>query len=333
MGVKDGTITNTLPIHARGSYLSLGKEVERGFPEVMRTSLAHQILPAKESGRLQLARWMAANEHPLTARVMVNRIWRWHFGSGLVRSTENFGLLGDRPSHPVLLDWLARHFVEQGWSVKEMHRLILRSSAYQMASVNHSAGRSPDPAVIDPDNRLLWRANLQRLEAEQICDALFAVSGSLNEQLGGKSIPLRNRQYVFDHTSIDATRYESTRRALYLPLIRNHLYDLLEQFDYPDPTVPTGSRNSTVVAPQALILLNAPVVRDAAERLARTLLASGGSDEAVVQRAYVALYARPATEPEAARATAFVKGRADRHEVWTLLCHTLLAANEFLYLR
>ncbi len=333
MGVKDGAITNTLPIHIRGSYLSLGKEVERGFPEVMRTSTAPQILPSKQSGRLQLARWMAGGEHPLTARVMVNRVWRWHFGSGLVRTTENFGTLGDQPSHPALLDWLARHFVEQGWSVKELHRFILLSSTYQMASANHSAGQPHDPALTDPDNRLLWRANIQRLEAEQICDALFAVSGSLNEQLGGKTIPLRNRQYVFDHTSIDATRYESTRRALYLPLIRNHLYDLLEQFDYPDPTVPTGSRNSTVVAPQALILLNAPVVRDASERLARTLLAGGGSDEALVQRAYVALYARPATVPEAVRAMAFVRSRADRQEAWTLLCHTLLAANEFLYLR
>ncbi|MBC8115489.1 MAG: PSD1 domain-containing protein [Candidatus Saccharimonas sp.] len=333
MGVKDGTITNTLPIHIRGSYLSLGTEIERGFPEVMRTSLAPHILPAKQSGRLQLARWMAGSEHPLTARVMVNRIWRWHFGSGLVRTTENFGLLGDKPSHPALLDWLARRFVEQGWSVKEMHRLILLSSTYQMASVNHPAGQSPDPALADPDNRLLWRANVQRLEAEQICDALFAVSGSLNEQLGGKTIPLRNRHYVFDHTSIDATRYESTRRALYLPLIRNHLYDLLEQFDYPDPTVPTGSRNSTVVAPQALILLNAPVVREAAERLARKLLAGTGDDRVLVEQAYVALYARPPTEQEATRAIGFVKGRSDRHEAWTLLCHTLLAANEFLYLR
>ena len=151
--------------------------------------------------------------------------------------------------------------------------------------------------------------------------------------MGGKSIPLRNRQYVFDHTSIDNTQYATTRRALYLPLIRNHLYDLLEQFDYPDPTVPTGSRNSTVVAPQSLIMLNAPVVRDAAEKLATKLLAEGSTDETRVRQAYTALYARPASEYEVTRAVAFVKTQTRHNEAWTLLCHTMLAANEFIYLR
>lgn len=334
MGVKDSTITPVLPIHIRGSYLSLGKEIERGFPEVIRTSQTQPVLPAKQSGRLQLARWMASGEHPLTARVMVNRLWRWHFGAGIVSTTENFGLLGDKPSHPALLDWLARRFIEEGWSVKSMHRLLMRSNAYQMASVNPAVSQtSPDPALIDPDNRLLWRANILRLEAEQIRDAMLAASGSLNTLIGGKTVPLRNRQYVFDHTSIDATRYETSRRALYLPIIRNHLYDMLEQFDYPDPTVPTGNRNSTVVAPQTLIMLNAPVVMDAAEKLALKLLAGNANDEARVQQAFVALYARPPSEEETARALTFVKNQPDRQQAWTLLCHTLIAANEFLYLR
>ncbi|MBI5757263.1 MAG: PSD1 domain-containing protein [Planctomycetales bacterium] len=333
MGVKDGTITKTLAIHNRGSYLSLGREIERGFPEVMRASLTPPILPAKQSGRLQLARWMADGEHPLTARVMVNRLWRWHLGAGIVRTTENFGTLGDKPSHPALLDWLARRFIEEGWSVKEMHRLIMNSSTYQMASNSESQSPDSKSQTMDPDNRLLWHANIQRLEAEQICDALFAVSGSLDKAMGGKSIPLRNRQYVFDHTSIDNTQYATTRRALYLPLIRNHLYDLLEQFDYPDPTVPTGSRNSTVVAPQSLIMLNAPVVRDAAEKLAMKLLAENSDDETRVRQAYTALYARPASEHEVTRAVAFVKNQTRPNEAWTLLCHTLLAANEFIYLR
>ncbi len=336
MGVRDDAITRTLPIHIRGSYLTLGKEVERGFPEVMRTSFAKPVLPLKQSGRLELARWMASSEHPLTARVMVNRLWRWHFGRGIVGSTDNFGVLGDKPSHPALLDWLARTFMENGWSMKEMHRLIMRSSAYQMASAHPSAGQpssAPDPAMVDPENKLLWRANIQRLEAEEIRDALLAVSGSLSKEVGGKTIPLHNREFVFNHTSKDHTTYETPRRALYLPIIRNHLYDMLEQFDYPDPTMPTGSRNATVVAPQALIMLNAPIAMQAAELLAAKVCGSGGDDAARVQQAYAALYARPASSQEAERVLAFVRRHADQKEAWKLLCQTLMASNEFMYLR
>ena len=336
MGVTEGAVAKTLPIHIRGSYLTLGKEMERGFPEVMRASLTKPVLPVKQSGRLELARWMASTEHPLTARVMVNRLWRWHFGRGIVGSTDNFGVLGDKPSHPALLDWLARAFMEDGWSVKDMHRLIMKSSAYQMASTHPSAGQpssSTDPEMIDPENKLLWRANIQRLEAEEIRDALLSASGSLSKEVGGKTIPLRDHEFVFNHTSRDHTTYESPRRALYLPIIRNHLYDMLEQFDYPDPTMPTGSRNSTVVAPQALIIMNSPVAMDSAVKLAVKLCGAEMSDESRVQQAYAQLYARPAGDLEAKRALAFVSKHPDRKEAWTLLCHTLMAANEFMYLR
>ena len=336
MGVRDDAISRTLPIHIRGSYLTLGKEVERGFPEVMRTSFSKPLLPAKQSGRLELARWMASSEHPLTARVMVNRIWRWHFGRGIVGSTDNFGVLGDKPSHPELLDWLARTFIESGWSVKDMHRVIMRSSAYQMASAHPSAGQvssAPDPAMVDPENKLLWRANIQRLEAEEIRDALLASSGSLSREVGGKTIPLHNREFVFNHTSKDHTTYETPRRALYLPIIRNHLYDMLEQFDYPDPTMPTGSRNATVVAPQALIMLNAPIAMQAADMLAAKLCRSPGDDEARIQQAYAALFSRPASAHEAERVLTFVRRHSNPKEAWALLCQTLMASNEFMYLR
>lgn len=336
MGVTDGAVTRTLPIHIRGSYLTLGKEIERGFPTVMRVSFTKPVFPAKHSGRLELARWMASTEHPLTARVMVNRVWRWHFGRGIVGTTDNFGILGDKPSHPALLDWLARNFMENGWSVKDMHRLLMKSSAYQMASLHPSAGQpssSPDPALVDPENKLLWRANLQRLEAEEIRDALLAASDSLDLKVGGKTVPLRNREFVFNHTSKDATTYESPRRALYLPIIRNNLYDLLEQFDFPDPTMPTGSRNSTVVAPQALIMLNSPLATTSAEKLAAKLEKQEPADAARVRRAYEILYARAATPHEEQRALAFVKNKSGNRDAWTLLCHTLMAANEFMYLR
>ena len=310
--------------------------MERGFPEVMRVSFTKPVFPAKQSGRLELARWMASSEHPLTPRVMVNRVWRWHFGRGLVGSTDNFGILGDKPSHPELLDWLARAFMEDGWSVKDMHRLLMKSSVYQMASTHPSAGQpssSPDASLVDPENKLLWRANIQRLEAEEIRDAMLASSGSLNLTVGGKMVPLRNREFVFNHTSRDATTYESPRRALYLPIIRNNLYDLFEQFDFPDPTMPTGSRNATVVAPQALIMLNSPLAAQASDKLAAKLLAEESTDAARLQRAYARLYGRAATPHEEQRGLTFLKNKPDAAKAWALLCQTLMAANEFMYLR
>ena len=336
MSVAETNTVKTLPVHIRGSYLTLGKPVERGFPEVMRTSFSKPILPAKRSGRLELARWMASSEHPLTARVIVNRVWRWHFGQGLVSSTDNFGILGGKPSHPELLDWLARTFIEDGWSIKDLHRLIMKSATYQQASsVSFSTADLADPRLVDPENRLLWRANIQRLEAEQIRDAMLSVSGWLDTTIGGKTIPLRNREFVFNHTSKDATTYESPRRALYLPIIRNHLYDMLEQFDYPDPTMPTGSRNSTVIAPQALIMMNAPVVMESGARLAKRL-ADLPDDEQRVQQLYAALYGRPPLDHEKADTLALIRdfSAADKPErAWALLCQTLFAANEFIYLR
>ena len=336
MGVADGKIVPTLPVHLRGSYLTLGQPVERGFPEVMRTSFANPILPAKHSGRLELARWMASSEHPLTARVMVNRVWRWHFGQGIVSSTDNFGILGAKPSHPELLDWLARSFIESGWSIKDLHRLIMKSAAYQQASsVEYSPSTKTDPRIVDPENRLLWHANMQRLEAEEIRDAMLFTSGWLDLEIGGKTIPLHDREFVFNHTSKDATTYESPRRALYLPIVRNHLYDMLEQFDYPDPTMPTGSRNSTVIAPQALIMMNAPVVLESSRRLAAKL-ATLPDDEQRVQQAYTLLLSRAPQQHEVTDALAMVHEFSTTEppeRAWALFCQALFAANEFIYLR
>jgi len=336
MSVADDKIVKTLPIHLRGSYLTLGKPVERGFPEVMRTSFAREIFPAKQSGRLELARWIASSGNPLTARVLVNRVWRWHFGQGIVASTDNFGLLGSRPSHPELLDWLAGQFIESGWSIKDLHRLIMKSAVYQESSTaNYSMADGADPRAVDPENRLCWRANIQRLEAEEIRDAMLSVSGWLDLTMGGKTIPLHNREFVFNHTSKDHTTYESARRALYLPIIRNNLYNMLEQFDYPDPTMPTGSRNSTVIAPQALIMMNSPVVMECGARLAARLSVLA-NDEQRVREIYALLYNRAPSEREKDRVLAAVRdfSRSEKPEsAWSLMCQTLLAANEFIYLR
>jgi cytochrome c553 len=340
MGVMEGTnILKAFPVHIRGSHLTLGKEVPRGVPQVMTISTRPQF-DDQHSGRLELARWLASAEHPLTARVMVNRIWRWHFGQGLVASTDNFGTLGERPSHPELLDWLARRFIAEGWSIKAMHRVLMLSSVYQTAA---SVERTP--SLSDPENRLLARFPLRRLDAEEIRDALHFVAGTLDLTMGGKTIPLKNREFVFDHTSKDATSYDSPRRAVYLPVIRNHLYDLFEQFDFPDPAVPTGSRNATVVAPQALLMMNSELVGQAAAKLATQLLAHPEwPDVKRVELAYVKAYGRTPTSREMSRAQNFLDhfertvvaqkpdAKDSRVQAWSVLCQTILAANEFIYL-
>jgi len=335
MGVTDQPqVSSRLPVHIRGSHRNLGTPVPREFPRVMRTSRVRPIFPRDESGRLELARWMADSTHPLTARVFVNRVWAWHFGTGLVRTTENFGKLGDRPSHPDLLDWLATDFMRHGWKVKRLHRMILLSSTYQLSS------RHAEPETLarrDPQNRLLARSPLRRLEAEPIRDAVLSVSGQLDHRLGGKTIPLRNRQFVFNHTSEDHTRYgQRRRRAAFLPIVRNNLYGFLAQFDYPDPTMPTGSRSQTVVAPQTLVMMNSELVVDAAGSFAKRLIDAPVSDRQRMMDAYRIAYCRQPTESEIDRGLQFVAAettRRDRRSAWEMFCHGLLASNEFIYLR
>ncbi|MCP4853639.1 MAG: DUF1549 domain-containing protein [Fuerstiella sp.] len=349
MGVGEQTVLTSLPIHIRGSHLNLGKPVAREFPEVMRTSTVRPVLPAGHSGRLEFARWMASTQHPLSARVLVNRLWCWHFGRGIVGTTENFGRLGDRPSHPKLLDWLARRFMASGWSVKDQHRLILSSNAYQMASIHPAEQRPSDTAVnpvdADPENLLLWKFRLQRLEAEQIRDSVLAVSGRLDMAIGGKTVPLRNRQFVFNHTSKDHTKYDSLRRALYLPVIRNNVYSLFAQFDFPDPTMPTGHRASTVVAPQALLMMNSDLVMDSASSMASILLNRGRDDTERVKMAYARTVGRSPSTDETQQAIAFVGEltsqsigatgveQAGQQQAWAVFCQSLFASNEFIYVR
>ncbi len=344
MGVSDSTnLVTSLPVHLRGSHLTLGADVPRGFPQVMRVANTAPLTNETRSGRLELAHWLAHPSHPLTARVMVNRIWRWHFGRGLVASTENFGFLGDRPSHPQLLDWLAARFIRDGWSIKSMHRLIMGSAVYQQGSLE-PGGRS-QATVIDPENRLLSHFNIRRLEAEELRDALLAVAGTLDGTIGGKTLPLKNREFVFNHTSKDATTYDSLRRSVYLPIIRNNLYDQLEQFDFPDPAVPTGSRNETVIAPQALLMMNAGLVMRAAGELVKKFpVVPGMTDRQRLEQIYLRAYARPPSARELQRAKVFLddfehtaaakqcEPRERRLQAWTALCHGLMIANEFSYL-
>ena len=331
MGVSEQAVVAELPIHIRGSHLNLGPPVPREFPAVLRRSAVRPIFPAAQSGRLELAQWMASTQHPLTARVFVNRVWGWHFGVPLVSTTENFGKLGSRPTHPALLDWLAHNFMEHGWRLKPLHRQIMLSAAWQMSALSdrHAAANT----AVDPQNALLWKFRLQRLEAEQIRDAILKVAGQLDETIGGKSIPLRNRQFVFNHTSEDHTQYTSLRRALYLPIVRNNLYTQFAQFDFPDPTMPTGHRSSTVVAPQALWLMNSELVINAARAFAARLAEESPEPDERIDRAWQSALARQPSSAEIAQSQTFLHEERDNPQAWALLCQSLFAGNEFIYLR
>ncbi|MBI3865547.1 MAG: DUF1553 domain-containing protein [Planctomycetia bacterium] len=337
MAVAEGKVED-LRVHLRGSHLSLGEAVPRRFPAIFPGD--RQPIDAARSGRRELAAWLVRPQHPLTSRVIVNRVWLWHFGDGLVRTPDNFGTLGERPTHPELLDWLAHRFMEQGWSLKALHRLIMLSSTYQMSAAGNAAA-----VQIDPENRLWWRANRRRLEAEALRDGILAACGELNCDAGGSLLPTPNRQYVTGTGSLlPAGLYDSRRRSVYLPVVRSALYEVFQAFDFADPSVMSGRRDATTVAPQALFMMNSPLVSQATRGFAQRLLqAATGDDSARVQTIYERAYARPATTAEVSRALQFVEqyqtAQAARQappedarlKAWQALCRAVLSANEFVY--
>jgi mono/diheme cytochrome c family protein len=336
MGVAEGEITD-LPIHVRGSHLSLGETVPRDIPAVL-AGTEGLTIAASSSGRRELADWLVSPDNPLTGRVLANRAWRWHFGRGLVATPDNFGELGEHPSHPQLLDWLAVELMSHG-SLKDLHRLIVLSSTYRMSSRHDERA-----AAVDPENRLLWRAPLQRLEAEALRDSLLAVSGLLDYSMGGSMLHVKNREFFFDHTSKDTTSYDSRRRSVYLPVVRNHLYDVFQLFDYNEANVTAGHRNASTIPTQALFLLNGELMDQAAEALARQVTANAGDGPQRIEQLYWRVFARPPNDTEREQGLRFVQRlsqeltggpEADLPELrsWQCLCQVLLASNEFLYLR
>ena len=339
MGVRDDAVAD-VAIHIRGNPLKLGDVVARHVPAVLERPEPRQFT-SQSSGRLELAQSLIEKRHPLTSRVLVNRVWRWHFGKGLVRTTDNFGLLGEPATHPELLDWLAQRFMEQGWSIKQLHRVIMLSSTYQL-------GSHVDPATVerDPENLLYGRATIQRLEAEEIRDAMLAVSGKLDRTLGGSLLNVKNRAYFFDHTSKDLTDYSSPRRSIYMPVVRNNVYDVFQLLDYPDAAIPTGDRTTTTVAPQALLMMNSQLVASASADLAARLLTQSPADDAKrIEQLYLLAYGRSATPAEVEQSQSFVleiakalqstdSDPASRDKrAWASLCQVVLAANEFIYLQ
>ncbi len=298
-------------VYLRGNPAKPGKTVPRGFPAALAGA---QQPPIREgSGRRELAQWLTRPDHPLTARVMVNRIWQHHFGFGLVRTSANFGVMGERPSHPQLLDYLAARFIASGWSIKEMHRLIMLSSTYQQ-----SAQASAALLAADPENRLLGRAERRRLDAESIRDSLFAVAGRLDATPGGPGFQ-------------DAA---TPRRSMYVMAVRTgaKTAEFGPLFDAPDCSAIVERRSESIVAPQALYLLNDPLVADLAQALAQRIAAEvpQAMPRERILRMYEITLGRPPTGEEVELGLQFLADPVEA-DAWIRYCHLIVCTNEFLY--
>jgi mono/diheme cytochrome c family protein len=299
----------------RGNPGNPGVLVPRQFLEVLSPGPRRPF--TKGSGRLELARAIASKDNPLTARVMVNRVWMHHFGQGLVRTPGDFGLRGEPPTHPELLDWLAVEFVESGWSVKQLHRLIVQSAAYRQASEETGKG-----AEVDGDNTLLWRMNRRRLEFEPLRDALLATAGRLDARMGGQAVEIAQAPFT-------------PRRSVYGFIDRQNLPGLFRTFDLASPDSSTPQRHSTTVPQQALFLMNGPFAIAQAKALAaRPDVVGQKSDEARIHRLYRIAYARPADPDEVAAGLSFVRAaRAASGGLtpWEQYAQVVLLANEFAF--
>ncbi len=300
-------------VFLRGNPKRLGKAVPRGVPHVLQGAGEPRVRIKEGSGRRELARWLVRSANPLASRVMVNRIWQHHFGEGLVRTPNDFGARGERPSNPELLDWLAARFVESGWSVKAMHRLIMLSSAYQQ-----SARASPAALAKDPDNRLFGRMNRRRLDAEAIRDSLLAVAGRLDASPGG---------IAFADLAVP-------RRTLYLQSVRTgpSSTGFGRLFDRADPGSIVAVRGESVVAPQALFFLNDPFLSETARAVAaRVVREAPESNEARIRRLYTLVLNRPPAPAELSLGEQLLATEAGINP-WERYCQLILCQNEFIYI-
>jgi hypothetical protein len=278
------------PVLVRGEAGNRGEVVPRRFLEILSPDPKKRPEWKSGSGRRELALAIADPRNPLTARVMVNRIWQQHWGAGFVDTPDDLGNMSSPPTHPELLDWLAATFVASGWSIKQLHRTIVLSAAYQQSSQDN-----PRYSEIDPDNKLLWRYNLRRLDFEQLHDALLAVSGELEFTRGGRPVPIGSEDFA-------------RRRAVYTLIDRSNPPELLTQFDFPNPDVSSGRRHSTIVPQQALFLMNSPMVIETARKLVQRVgFAQLKSDADRVALLYLAIYQRMPTKQEVALGLRYVK--------------------------
>jgi len=344
---RDMDFPENARIAMRGDAHRLGDAVPRGFLTAVAFQTPPNISP-HESGRKELAEWIASDKNPLTARVYVNRVWQHLFGKGIVSSSDNFGARGERPTHPELLDYLAESFIRSGWSTKKLIRQIVLSHVYQLSSSSN-----PKTDELDPDNRLLSRANRRRLEAEAIRDTVLQVSDQLDSGRGGPSLPLTAQNvhtiapFFLEEDSIIENRVRN-RRTVYQPVMRSGQMtdvDILNLFDFADPDQVVGTRAQTMVPTQSLYLLNAKFLQDAARKLAESLVNDDTLDDSGrVQKVTLITLNRPAVPAEIAEAKEFLGAfqknmadgtipRASRVEAWSKYCHAILASSEFLYRR
>ncbi len=335
--VSEGTVADA-KIQLAGDPLRLGPKVARGAPHFL-TAFQGALPKSEESGRLELADWLASPQNPLTARVIVNRVWQHHFGRGIVATPSNFGVRGSPPSHPELLDWLAASFIEHGWSIKWLHRLILSSNTYQLDSLGDDAGDS-----VDPSDQWYGRFDRQRLDAEAIRDAMLSVAGTLDITRPGPHpfppITSWNWTQHFPFKSV----YPSSHRSVYLMTQRQFRHPFLGIFDEPDTNTTTDVRGTSTVPLQALFLMNSDFMRETAAAFAGRISDATDDPAGRIGRAYLLAYSRPADPREITRdcdyvrrfAHEAVKSGLDRttaeHKAWTSLARALLASNEFFYI-
>ncbi|MBI3875811.1 MAG: PSD1 domain-containing protein [Verrucomicrobia bacterium] len=339
-GLQEGGIPKTgyegfhdARVHIRGRYDRLGETVPRSFPVVLARDAKPNITSG--SGRLELAKWLASADNPLTARVMVNRLWQHHFGEGIVRTPNNFGKLGAPPTHPELLDWLAGEFVKSGWSVKAMHRLIMASAVYQQSSVAADVRRltlsetrrsqslltsaATGGTTADPENLFFSRQSRRRLDAESLRDTLLAVSGQLDLQTGGPAV----------------RDIAAPRRTLYLITVRSDRANYQSLFDGADSTSIVEKRTEATVAPQALFLMNHPFVLAQVKSVAARVAAMTQDDAGKIGWLYQTLYARPPSKAELEVGLGLLRAapsaKTTDGAAWEPYCQVLLCANEFIY--
>lgn len=314
VGVQDEKQCEDYAICVRGNNHNLGEKVPRGFLSI--GPKFEGTISAGESGRRELADWLVDRRNPLTARVYVNRVWHHLFGAGIVRTVDDFGVTGEAPSHPHLLDYLASTFIEDGGSTKRLIRQIVLSRTYQMSSAASEGARAKDP-----ENRLLSHQNRKRLEAEVIRDAMLRVSGQLDLTVGGPTIKAGASEYTF--------KFEGNRRSVYVPVLRYAGYDVLEAFDFPDPNLVVGRRTTSTLATQALMLMNSPFAMESARAMAGRMM--DVEESARVDRAFeMALGRRPA-DVERSAVMGYLAEERDARRAWERVCQVLFASVDFRY--
>ena len=343
MGVRDRKQPTDCELRLGGEFDQKGEPIRRGFLSAIGLSGDLIEVNRDQSGRLDLARWLTHRGNPLTARVMVNRIWHYLFGQGLVRTVDNFGLLGERPTHPELLDHLAVAFMDDGWSIKSMIRRIVLSRTYRL-----STSFDEEQATRDPDTLMRWRMTPRRLEAEELRDAMLAISGRLETRplAGSPAVAGLNPGWIGNEVAEPAFKeYTHRHRSIYLPIVRDQIPEVLQTFDYPNPAEVTGKRDFSMVPGQALYLMNSDFVASCAEQAAERLLCDGNmTDSERITHAYRAALNRSPEDQELERDQKAIdefvqmleaeglESQLARRGAWALLYQALFSSGEFLIL-